>query len=295
MKYFLVILLFFLSLTYTGYYLYMYDKRVGVNQKQVSGKKAVFQEKGAIVPHMGQFQVPDYLSKAFWEIATIEQLKEKLKDIKDVNEIHPENGKNMLHFLVIYGKDSKMIDTLISSGIDYKLRDSAFKATALHYAVVSREEDSYEWTRRLLEYNYNIDVVGGQTEASPLMWALYNRSSIRVIQLLLEKGANPNFLSKGRHTPLRAATIPNKLKNRSFIDPEVIQLLLNYKADITIKDMKGKTALDYMEENEIFKKTELFKKLFVKFKPSVMKKIPSKTKYSLFFNYEKNCHRVGIT
>ncbi|MCZ0933093.1 MAG: ankyrin repeat domain-containing protein [Oligoflexia bacterium] len=45
----------------------------------------------------------------------------------------------------------------------------------------------------------------------------------------------------------------------------MIQLLLNHNADITVKNAGGKTAFDYMKENEEFKKTELFKKLSAQF------------------------------
>lgn len=57
----------------------------------------------------------------------------------------------------------------------------------------------------------------------------------------------------------------NKFNNESYIDPSTIQLLLDHNADITVKDIGGKTAFDYMKENEEFTKTELFKKLSKQF------------------------------
>ena len=243
----------------------MYDKKGDVSDisdtETINAPDKPFKKPEAIADIPNTVQVPNYLTSKFWKTVTYEQLKEKLKNIADVNEVHPENKQNMLHLLVKHGKDPKMIDILISAGVDYTATDNIIgKGTALHYAVI-REKGDYEWTKELLKYNHNINIRGETVNASPLMWASYNRSPINVIKLLLEKGANSNFKSQKGTTPLIAASIPNKIKNISFIDPQVIQLLLAYKADITIKDLKGKTALDYMRENEEFTKTELFKKL----------------------------------
>ncbi|MBC6415022.1 MAG: hypothetical protein GDA46_01330 [Bdellovibrionales bacterium] len=61
-----------------------------------------------------------------------------------------------------------------------------------------------------------------------------------------------------------AASTRNTRKNISFIDEKTIQLLLDYKANINIKNLEGKTALDFMKDNSDFRETELFKKLYLK-------------------------------
>ena len=256
MKYFLIALLFLLSLGYSGYYLYMYDKK--------KDKTENIERKNFVHQTINTVQTPDYLDKTFWKTVTFEELKKRIKNIKNINEVHPTSKMNMLQLLVIHGQDIRMIDLLISSGIDYKFRSKSKGGTAFHYAV-TRKEGAYEWTKELSNYNYDIDIKGGFTDASPLIWAVHARAPLKLIKFLLEKGANPNFQTTERGTALKAVSVPSKEKNIFSIDPKIVQLLLDYKADITIKDLKEKTAFDYMKENEEFTKTELFKKLSAQF------------------------------
>lgn len=270
-KYLLIAVLFILSAGYAGYYLYMYDKKNGVDPNAVvqvspisSGEDENQKFEASVQPDM-----PDYLTQEFWKDITPEQLKEKLKNIEDVNKVRPDNGQNMLHLLVLYGQYPEMVSLLVDAGVDYNLKDTwinegklkSYSATALHYAA-DKKKRSYELVKELLKYNLAIDVAGGLVGASPLMWAVHSRADIAVVKLFLEKGANPNFQAEtSGGTPLIAASVYNKFRDIKFIDPKTIQLLLDYKADVTIKNKEGKTALDYMKENTEFTKTELFKKI----------------------------------
>ena len=265
--------LIFLSLSYAGYYLYMWDKKP-VDEK-LADKKAVknIPPKNNITKN-----IPEHLTRRFWENISPELLKEKLKNIKNINQIREDNKQNMLHLLVRYGKDPEMISLLISAGLNYRLKDNTrwsrkpgySKKTALHYAV-SRGEKAYEFTKELLKYYTDISldetgvfVVGNKPPLTrtPLMTAVYQRQSIRLIRLLLDKGADPNF--SGNNPALILASKPHPVLRRSFINPEVVQLLLDHKADLTKKDFLGKTAYDYMKNNPDFIKTDLFKKISLK-------------------------------
>ena len=93
-----------------------------------------------------------------------------------------------------------------------------------------------------------------------------------MIKLLLERGANPHFqMRKKKSHVLIAASMPNLRNGDRFIDPEVIQLLLDHKVDITVKRSDGKGAYDFMKENEEFKKTDLFKNISKKFESVFIK------------------------
>ena len=248
MKYLLIVILFILSLGYAGYYMYMFDKRDRTNEPVGTG-------------------VQEHLTKKFWRNVTPEQLKEKLKNIKDINEIRPDTQETMFALLIKHGQYPEMIDILISAGVDYNLKIKEayekIRVTALHLTVI-RTEKPYEFTKVLLKYDQNIDEPDEVFGGSPLQWALFYRAPTEVIELLLSMGANPNFQSKYKHTPLISACPPNRYIGVSFINPKVIQLLLDHKADITIKSLdEGKTAYDYMKENEEFAKTELFKKISI--------------------------------
>ena len=243
MKYAFVFIFCIISVIYLRYFvLYEYDEMENSLQ------------------HLETLQIQDYLTPEFWENVTPEQLKEKLKSIENVNEVRPGSKQNMLHLLVLHGQYPEMVDLLISAGVDYNMITGS-GALPFHYAIIKKD---YEWTKDFLKYDMDINAVFNGT--SPLFLAVYYRQPTKVIQLLLEKGADPHFRTpKTKDTILRAASAPNIRTGVSFINPEVVQLLLDHKVDITIKDNKGKTALDYMKKNKEFIKTKLFKELSAQF------------------------------
>ena len=233
MKYLLFFILFSILFALSfGYYLYWYDKRD-----------------------------VDILSQNFWENVTPDQLKKKLKGIKNVNKVRPNDKRSMLHQLVLFGRYPKMIPLLISAGVDYTLQD-VIGGKALHFAV-KRGDQAYEFTKELIVYDKDIDGRDVRFLSTPLHWAVYSRAQVSVIKLLLNNNADVNIKTKYGNTSLIIASKPNP--DSSFIDLETIQILLDYKADITIQNLEGKTAYDYMKENKEFKKTELFKKLSAQF------------------------------
>ena len=248
MKYLIVAILFIISLVYSGYYLYKYDKKLDKREGKVA------------VETSSSMKTPEYLTKKFWHNVTPEQLKEKLKKIEDVNEVRTDNKRNMLHLLVWHGQHPEMVSFLVSAGVDYTRRDGDM-ITPIHYIFVNKKNNSFEFLTQFLKFNIDINMIDGKSDASLLMWSVYQRAPIESIRLLLEKGANPNSKNRWGYTSIMLASKPNKRTGNSFIDPDVVQLLLDYKADITIKADNGKTALDYMKENEEFMKTDLFKRL----------------------------------
>lgn len=82
----------------------------------------------------------------------------------------------------------------------------------------------------------DVDRAGGVLDSTPLYYALYN-SNYRMMQLLLENGANSSYVNKSGlgllHTCAR------------FDDVLGMILLLCYGADADVKDFKGRTVLEY--------------------------------------------------
>ncbi|MCZ0932739.1 MAG: ankyrin repeat domain-containing protein [Oligoflexia bacterium] len=265
-KYLTIVLLFLASLVYAGYYLYRFDKK----NSGVKSAMALEQPAKTIESDAQQAEtpiLPPHLTEDFWKTTTPQELEQELKTISSVNEVRPDDKKSMLHLLVEHGSYPEMVKMLIDAGVDYKLKDEVTdnngdldNRTALFYSVL-REEQAFEFTQALLEYD---DVNSfANTKATVLITAVYNRVSINIVQLLLEKGADPNIkiLPPISANALITASAPNLFTGESYINPQVIQLLLDHNVDITAKDDFGRNALDYMKENKEFKKTELFKKL----------------------------------
>ena len=206
-------------------------------------------------------QSSEFLTPKFWRNVTLKELKEKLKGIENINKIRSKNNETMLHFLVKYGQYSEMVGLLIKAGVDYKVKDTSYKGKALHYAGI-RKDKVLEFTKEILKHDSNLNE---HENGTVLQWALYGRAPIEVIKLLLEKGADPHFQHEKGYYSLISASAPNRYSKENFIDPEVIKLLLDYGVDITVKNAEGKTAYDFMKENEDFKKTEIFKKISLQF------------------------------
>ena len=238
-----------LTLVYAGYYAYMFDKKDTVH---TTGKKS---------------SEPYYLTKDFWINITPENFDNKLSAVTNVNTVRPNDNKSMLHLLVEYGSYPEMVKKLIEMGVNYNLRaeevigGGALQLTALVYAIL-RNKQALEFTKALLEYTDVNSPIIMNYGITPLILACYWRRPVNLIKLLLEKGADPKAktLRTGNHS-LIAASAANVFSGSKYINPEVIQLLLDYKADIREKNAEGKDAFDYMKQNEEFKKTELFKKL----------------------------------
>ena len=259
-KHFSVLILLAIGGFYSGLFLYHYWQKDGKTEQKI--KENI--EKDTQKQTETKSQIPEHLTKDFWERVTPDQLKEKLKNIENPNEVRPDDKKSMLHLLALHGKYPEMISLLIDKGVDYKLKDTEYKAKALHYAV-ARKENTLEFVKELLKYDTDINEPGGKTESTVLMWAAYNRNPVETIQFLLGQGADPHFRSKTGSHVLMSASAPNTHAGIRFIDPKVIQLILDQKIDIKIKNNEGKVAYDYMKENKEFKKTELFKEISKQF------------------------------
>jgi ankyrin repeat protein len=65
-------------------------------------------------------------------------------------------------------------------------------------------------------------------------------ASIDVTRVLLEHGASPNWQDEAGNTPIHRV-----IASRMVLDPaKFIQLLLDFGADVSLRNRKGRTALD---------------------------------------------------
>lgn len=211
-------------------------------------------------------QTPQYLTPKYWKTVTPKQLKVKLKIIKNVNKIRLDNKQTMLHLLALYGQHPEMIGLLINAGADYRIKDDdndGDEVTAIYYTI-TRKEKAFEFTKEMLKYIENVDepFILDQGLVSLLAIAAYNNpTSMKILRLLLKKGANPNFIIEKGYTPFMFVAGAAKTGQEFYINPQVIQLFLDYGADITLMNQERKSAFDYMSNNPVFTKTKVFKKI----------------------------------
>ena len=97
-------------------------------------------------------------------------------------------------------------------------------------------------TRLLLDYGADIEAISDYRRRTPLFEASYWGITERV-ELLLERGANPNSLDIWGYTPLHGAVFNYKYNPTSQI-VEAVRLLLSNGADINLNSRYGRAPLD---------------------------------------------------
>ncbi|XP_055603232.1 transient receptor potential channel pyrexia [Uranotaenia lowii] len=125
-------------------------------------------------------------------------------------------GRTSLH-LACYIGDYHTVELLLQHGAKPQLWDKERKATPLHCAASCGSTESID-----LLLAIGVDINAGIEKHSPLHYAV-QRNSIKCVEYLLKKGANPNTPQVYTQTPLHVATA------HGFI--ECMQLLLEYGAD----------------------------------------------------------------
>jgi ankyrin repeat protein len=127
----------------------------------------------------------------------------------------------------------EIVKLLLDLGVDINARDNKDR-TALMCASRSGNKETVEF---LLDKGAEINVINNEGY-SALLYAAENSHPIlhreKVIELLLERGADPNISIKGL-TPLMMV---------SRFNINIVKLLLDHGADINAVDDKGNTAME---------------------------------------------------
>jgi hypothetical protein len=110
-------------------------------------------------------------------------------------------------------------------------------AVPLYYAALCGFQDLVE--HLILKYPQHLDARGGYF-VTPLVAALAGKH-FPTANILRDKGAHPNVRGYQSKTPLHSAT--------HYGDLQMIQVLLEYKADVEAQDINGNTPLHFLSES----------------------------------------------
>ena len=137
----------------------------------------------------------------------------------DVNVMNKYVNLNLLSLSMVNDINEeeklKIINFLISEGIDVNFQDSKFKRNALHWFYFSNFRPSVKYM-------------------------------LEITKLLVENGLNINAVDKYGAIPFRYALTTNKLPTIEL--KSVYEYLLEKGSDYNIKDIFGKSCIDYMKE-----------------------------------------------
>lgn len=149
-------------------------------------------------------------------------------------DMQDHNGTSSLHWAVLYGRP-RHVTRLIKCGANAFLCDNQGR-TAAHYAVSDSRVDCLE---RLLKTHVGLAQTSDNDGRQLLHLAANAERSIEcgVEILRYQAHVNLNGTDSQGSTPLHWAAVSN--------NPEYCSLLVQYGADLTLRDHQGKLAYDY--------------------------------------------------
>ena len=158
-------------------------------------------------------------------------LSKLLEKRVDVNA--PIKGETPLSAACNEGYES-VVSLLLDNGTDPSVPNK-FSETPLHIAVSSRYDDDTSTAEMLLSAGANVNALD-RDGATPLFLAC-ERGKTEFVRLLLSRRANPNIAIEGQYTwyPIHEAC--------TGLHYDVVRLLLDYNADVNVRDEFGETAL----------------------------------------------------
>ena len=132
-------------------------------------------------------------------------------------------------------------------------------------AKVSETNNRGGWTPLLLAAGRDYDFFCGvflsplEVKKREMKIEAVDKEQVKIVKLLLDKGADVNAKNWDNRTPLVLAA------KKGYT--QVVKLLLNSGADVSLKDQLGWVALDYAKENNHKEIVELLKDRIARSKP----------------------------
>ncbi|QGR54312.1 ankyrin repeat-containing protein [Moumouvirus maliensis] len=146
-------------------------------------------------------------------------------------------GSNKRDHIKMISKDiSKIYDNIISHAVHFEI------PSLLIACYLSENDDCLDVIKELLKVGMNLNMNCAGLTALGLAIEGKNK---KIVQLLIEKGANINTIDEHGNTILQQAY--KYSDNERYLD--IIQLLLKKGANISIKNNSGKTFFDLIREN----------------------------------------------
>ena len=188
-------------------------------------------------------------SAEFFKQAWEQQVNRCLEDMRESRRLYMGLGGSPLHWAASFTSSPEVIRQLLAEGADVNQRIEG--DTPLHRAALNNTETAV--IAALLEAGADISSRDSEN-ATPLHSAAYNNVEPMVIEMLIAAGADVNSRTDYGTTPLHWAALNNS-------EPEIVEALLEAGADPRLTTDGGETPWDHIQENEILKDTEAYRKL----------------------------------
>lgn len=140
----------------------------------------------------------------------------------------------------ILSQEDEIYDFVKSKIKNYNFQDSKGNSP-LHYAVISEDLTRVE---EIINETKNIDIKNNEGK-TPLHYAV-EKKELEMIKLLLTRGADVNIKDKKGNTPIFYSYY--KEQYGETYNRDMISLLLQYKADVLLKNDEGKSFFDIVKD-----------------------------------------------
>jgi ankyrin repeat protein len=180
----------------------------------------------------------------------IDKLINKLKNSKNpaanyltiLNEISKEEKEHILFYFckkldMDPIKQEKIIITLLQNGISPLIYDSDKKTPLFYLLFNSREQIALQ----LIEY---VDIKFEDREKNIYLIIAVQKNLLKIVEKLLQMGADINYKDCNGHTSLFISISNNKL--------QMCNLLLDYTPDVNLTDLNGNTPLMIAVKQDLF-------------------------------------------
>ena len=175
-------------------------------------------------------------------------LKHHYYDNDSINEVDSYNGFSPLHSACFFGGDLKSIELLLKRGADWQLRDNRGR-TLLHNAVVNYRGNSAV-AMYILEHHYYNDINETDNDGdTPLRLACGHSKDIKLIELLVKKGADWQARDNRGRSLLYNATENDCSTVLRYILEHRLYEDIN-KTDWNIRNRYGQTLLHYAAKSD---------------------------------------------
>ena len=154
-----------------------------------------------------------------------------------------DHKRNALHYAALNGHD-EIVTFLIENGTIIDAQDDQ-NSSPLHLAATFGKPSTVQ---NLISQGANKELQG-LNNRTPLLSAVLSRN-IATTKILLEHGVNVNAVDKFNSTAMHIVLLFMAEANND-LGQVFVKLLINYGADLTLKDENGKTVLDLCKESVI--------------------------------------------
>lgn len=165
-------------------------------------------------------------------------LLEAIRAGEDINEIGPE-GRTPLFWAAKENPNPADIEMLIEYGAYLEAEDD-YGMTPLSFAA---DNNNYSAVKRLIDFGADVNK-RDKAGMTPLMRAAWEGTDIRVVELLLDKGALIGLKDNDGYSALHRAGISSFSKNS-----DIVSLLLDRGADIHTRSNNGETPFMSLAAN----------------------------------------------